>query len=71
MKPSHRLMTVQIVAERSCGVGRIDKANGFRLGLSPIKRDFRAAQGTGPIKINSRSRLIWHREAIYPDEGKQ
>jgi hypothetical protein len=60
MKPSHRLMAVQISAERICGVGRIDKANGFR-----------AAQGTGPIKINSRSRLIWHREAIYPDEGKQ
>jgi hypothetical protein len=67
MKPSHRLVLVKIFAERSCGVGRIDKAESFRLGLSAIKRNFCAAQGTGPVKINSRSRLIRHCEEISSD----
>ena len=70
MKPSHRPMPVQIFAERSCGIGCIDEANGIRLGLSAIRRDFRAAQRTGPIIINSRGRLIRHYGEISPYKRK-
>jgi hypothetical protein len=66
MKSFHRPMPVEIFAERSCGVGHIDKAEGFYLDLSAVKRDFRAAKGTGAIKVNCRSRLIGHREEISP-----
>ena len=50
MKPSHRSMPVEIFSERGGGAGHIGEAEGFRLRLAAIKRDFGAAQGTRPIK---------------------
>jgi hypothetical protein len=63
MKSFHRLMPLEIFPERRCGVGHIGEAEGFALGLPAIKRDFGAAQGTRPIKVNCR-RLIRHCEEI-------
>jgi hypothetical protein len=70
MKSSHRLIPVETFAEQSWGVGHVDKAEGFRLALFAIKRDFCAAQGTGAIKVNDRSNLIRHREEISSFSAK-